>query len=163
MDKALKVIHVCGKGETRVDKVRALYHGYQVDADVLEFSTCMPELYAQSDALIARSGALTVSEALAYALPAVYVPLKSAVDNHQYYNALFVKKAGAASIVLQEDLENNKLAELQQAIRQLCNNRRYYQTMQQAANLLAKPKAVEHFIESVVNIGAMKANYSQTG
>lgn len=57
---------------------------------------------SESDIVVARAGAGTVFELAAIGCPAVYIPLKSASENHQYYNALAAEKAGGA-LILDED------------------------------------------------------------
>ena len=60
------------------------------------------EVMSKSDIVIARAGAGTVFELTALGCPAIYIPLKTASENHQYYNAMFAKKAGCA-LILDED------------------------------------------------------------
>lgn len=47
----------------------------------------MEEIMAVSDIAVCRSGALTVTELGILGVPAILVPLPTAAENHQYYNA----------------------------------------------------------------------------
>ena len=55
--------------------------------------------YRAADVALARAGALSISEIAAVGLPAVLVPYPYAADNHQYYNATALVKAGGALII----------------------------------------------------------------
>lgn len=99
-----QVIHLIGRN-TRLDKVKAAYEEAQIVACVKEFEEKMSLAYLASDLMLARSGALTVIEQITFELPAIYVPLPWAADNHQMKNAEFVKNhIQAASIISQKQL-----------------------------------------------------------
>ncbi len=74
-----------------------------------EYIEDMDSAYANADLVIARAGALTVSEIASVGLPAIFVPLPHAVDNHQYLNAKFLADNHAAVILLQQDLTADNL------------------------------------------------------
>ena len=71
----------------------------------------MPELMACADVVICRAGAMTVSEVAAMGKSAVFIPSPNVTDNHQYKNALVLKKAGAAELIEEKDLSAEQLAE----------------------------------------------------
>ena len=60
--------------------------------------------------VIARAGALTVSELSAVGLPSILIPYPHATDNHQFYNAKFLVDKQAAEMILDQDLDPDKLA-----------------------------------------------------
>lgn len=66
---------------------------------VMPYIDNIAAVISASDIVVARSGAGTVFELASAGCPAVYIPLKSASENHQYYNALYAKKAGGALIL----------------------------------------------------------------
>lgn len=104
-----RVTHVAGSAE----RVPALLHAYAaagVDAGVLDFCRDMPALYATADLMLARSGAMTVCEAAAVGLPAIFVPLPHAADHHQYHNAASLVAAGGAVLVEQHSISAGRLA-----------------------------------------------------
>ena len=59
----------------------------------------MDKLYKSSDMCITRAGALTITELILTKKPSVLIPLPYATENHQYYNALVIEKAGAGKII----------------------------------------------------------------
>ncbi|NBO20085.1 MAG: UDP-N-acetylglucosamine--N-acetylmuramyl-(pentapeptide) pyrophosphoryl-undecaprenol N-acetylglucosamine transferase, partial [Proteobacteria bacterium] len=68
-------------------QVKAHYDTLGINVDLAAFFIDLPARLAASHLVIARSGASTVSELAAAGRPAILVPLPSAMDNHQYYNA----------------------------------------------------------------------------
>ena len=72
----------------------------------------MPAAYAWADVVIARAGALTVSELSATGTAAVLIPLPHAIDDHQTQNARILANAGAAVLLPQSEVTPERLAEL---------------------------------------------------
>ena len=69
----------------------------------------MPELLAAADLVISRAGALTLAELEAEGRAAVLIPSPNVAENHQYYNAMELQKAGAAVVIEEKDLTGEKL------------------------------------------------------
>jgi UDP-N-acetylglucosamine--N-acetylmuramyl-(pentapeptide) pyrophosphoryl-undecaprenol N-acetylglucosamine transferase len=76
---------------------------------VKEYINNMPELLAAADLVISRAGALTLAELEAAGRAAVLIPSPNVAENHQYYNALELQKAGAAVVIEEKDLTGEKL------------------------------------------------------
>ena len=55
--------------------------------------------WSAADLAITRAGISTLSEAAFHGVPSIMVPLPSAADNHQFYNARAVETAGAGWLV----------------------------------------------------------------
>ncbi len=64
----------------------------------------MSSAYTASDLAVCRAGAMTITEITACGLPGIFVPLPTAAENHQEYNARSLVSSGAASIILEKDL-----------------------------------------------------------
>lgn len=103
-DKELfQIVHITGKkGDT--NQVYKRYVEQGIKAYVAEFFQDMDPVYKACDACIARSGALTVFELMDKALVSFLIPLPSASENHQYYNALFMQEKGFAQVCIQKNL-----------------------------------------------------------
>lgn len=69
----------------------------------------MDELYKSVDMCITRSGAMTITELSIVAKPSILIPLPTAAENHQYYNAKVLEDVGAARIIEQKNLDYNVL------------------------------------------------------
>lgn len=54
---------------------------------VFAFTDKMNEMYNTADLVVARAGALTLSELQIKKIPSILIPLPSAAENHQFYNA----------------------------------------------------------------------------
>lgn len=97
-------------GEAMFDVVNAAYQKLNVSAQAVKFIEDMAAAYQWADLLICRSGAMTVSEVAAAGLPAIFVPLPHAIDDHQTANARYLTDAGAGVLMLQKELTPQKLA-----------------------------------------------------
>lgn len=98
--------------EEQLEEVRAIYDKVQVKATLQSFFSDMPDRLAAAHLVIARSGAGTVSEIAAVGRPSILIPLKIAMDNHQEANAEGLVEAGAADMLLEDNLYPNLLGEL---------------------------------------------------
>lgn len=109
---ALHVIHQCGQKQVEETKARYATSPTQVTANVVPFIQNMAQAYSDADLIICRSGALTVTEVAMAGVAAVFVPLPSAVDDHQTANAKFLAEHGAAKICPQNTMTVTHLKEL---------------------------------------------------
>lgn len=69
----------------------------------------MPAALAAADLVITRAGATTLAEITALGLPAVLVPSPNVVNNHQYYNARLLERAGAALLIEEKEFNRYRL------------------------------------------------------
>lgn len=76
----------------------------------------MDKMYKAADLLITRAGAMTVTELSIARRPAILIPLPTAAENHQLFNAKALENAGAGIVieenVLNEDLLYDKIKEV---------------------------------------------------
>ena len=72
----------------------------------------MPHMYERVSLVVARAGALTVSELIAADMPAILIPLPTAAENHQEYNARVFVDLGNGTMLLEKDLTAKKLNSL---------------------------------------------------
>ncbi|MGH7949259.1 MAG: UDP-N-acetylglucosamine--N-acetylmuramyl-(pentapeptide) pyrophosphoryl-undecaprenol N-acetylglucosamine transferase [Candidatus Binataceae bacterium] len=90
-------------GEADVALVREGYHQLALDAQVTPFIDDVPAALAAADLVIARAGAMTVTEIALAGRPAVFVPYPFHRDLQQVHNARVMERADAAIIVLDDD------------------------------------------------------------
>lgn len=76
---------------------------------VVPFLDNLPALLKNTDLLVTRAGASTMAEILSLNLPAIFIPSPYVANNHQYYNALELKKAGAGELIEEKDLTKDNL------------------------------------------------------
>jgi UDP-N-acetylglucosamine--N-acetylmuramyl-(pentapeptide) pyrophosphoryl-undecaprenol N-acetylglucosamine transferase len=98
-----------------LDNARRVYADAAVDAQVAPFFRDMASRLEHAHLVIGRAGASTVCELAAAGLPSILVPLKIAADDHQTFNARLLTDGGAASVIGEDDLTVDSLAELLQA------------------------------------------------
>ena len=75
--------------------------------EIVPYINNMQEVMNACDIVIARAGAVTLSEINALGKAAILIPSPNVTDNHQEYNACALEKQGAA-IVITEDMLGDK-------------------------------------------------------
>jgi UDP-N-acetylglucosamine--N-acetylmuramyl-(pentapeptide) pyrophosphoryl-undecaprenol N-acetylglucosamine transferase len=107
------VLHITHQtGESDFEKVRQGYAdaGWEERADVRRYIDDMVRSFAQTDLIICRAGATTSAELVAAGRAAIMIPFPLAADDHQRKNAEALQAAGAARMILQQDLTGERLA-----------------------------------------------------
>ena len=95
--------HQVGKLESK--ELRKAYDETGASFVIKDFIDDMSEVYRNSDIVISRSGAMSVSEICSAQKPSILLPLPWSADNHQLYNAKFLSERGAA-IVLESNISS---------------------------------------------------------
>src|SRR5580658_7860088 len=80
-----------------------------VEGEISAFIPNMPQAFAEADVVVCRSGMGTVSELAAAGKPSILVPLPTASDQHQLRNAEALAAAGAARLVLDDEMNGARL------------------------------------------------------
>ena len=85
----------------------------------VDFVSDLVELMKHASLVVSRAGAGTVMELMALQKPSVFVPLKIAQKNEQFFNAKEAQKILNSLIINEEDLNNHKLNNLYEQISSL--------------------------------------------
>ena len=101
------IIHICG--EQDVDKCKAAYASAGIPHCVLGFTDEIDKAYAVADLAVSRSGAMTVTELAAFALPAIFIPYPYA-GGHQRENAAVLAQTTMSVIIDEKDLTAGSLS-----------------------------------------------------
>ena len=109
-DTPVEITH--DTGEADYEKVKEIYKDLNIKAKVSKFIDDISQVYKWADIVIGRAGAMTISELSALGLPSILIPYPQATDNHQFYNAKFLVDKNAAEMILDKDLEPEKLAQI---------------------------------------------------
>lgn len=109
----------------------------------------MPQLLAAADLVIARSGALTLAELEAVGRASVLIPSPNVAENHQYYNALELQKAGAAVVVEEKDLTGEKLID---TVQKMLGTPGKLAEMGANAKKLGNPHSLELITEKLLSL-----------
>ena len=107
-DIPLQVIHLSGARDERL--VADNYQREKIPAYVAAFHHQMEEVYSAADFAVARSGAASLAELAAFALPAILIPFPYAAEDHQTRNAEIFAQAEAAIVLKESELAGDLLA-----------------------------------------------------
>ena len=88
--------------DSELAEARARYAEIGANADLSSFFIDLPARLAGCHLVIARSGASTLAELAVAGRPAILVPLPTAMDNHQYFNANAMEAVAGGWVMPQE-------------------------------------------------------------
>lgn len=97
-------------GERLYDDAVAEYRSANIKARIEPFIDDMAAAYGWADLVIARAGALTVSELAAAGVGSVLIPFPHAIDDHQTANARYLQSGGGTIWFAQSMLDADRLA-----------------------------------------------------
>ena len=106
------------------------------------------DAYACADVVICRAGAGTLAEVTANGLPVIAVPYPFAVAGEQEANARMLQAAGAAVVILHQDLDGGRLRDALMELRD--PSRR--SAMAEASRQLGRPRAADIVAEMVLQV-----------
>ena len=141
----LSVYHQCGQNHAEATQARYADAPEQLQVEVHPFIEDMAQAYSDDDLIICRAGALTVTEIATAGVAAVFVPLPSAVDDHQTANAKFLANIGAAKICPQASMTPESLKALLLPLM----NRQLLSEMAVKARQQAQPDATQHVVRLI--------------
>ena len=122
----------------------------QLPARVLPFLRDIHLAYAVADLVVCRSGAMTLAEIAACGIPTILVPYPYAAHNHQEVNARNLVERGAAALVMDRELDGERLAN---EIAHLLADRQTLRRMSANARTFARLDAAERIVRSLERWG----------
>ncbi len=124
--------HIHATGKVGYEKMMNSLAGIEVPAEVTirEYIDDMDICMAAADLVICRAGAITLSELSACGKPAILIPSPYVAENHQYHNAMTLKRAGSAQVIEEKDLTEESLFA---AVDKLIVNKSRLEKMSEAA------------------------------
>ena len=142
-----RVIHQTG--DLDFERILALYKEKGLEAEVKPFIQDMARVYREADLVVSRAGAGAVFEMAAMGKPSLLIPYPFAANKHQETNARFLVEAGAAEMILQEDLNGDLLAD---RIEKFMGDRAALEKMGQAARAVSKPDATQKIADLLLEL-----------
>jgi len=115
---------------------------------VVPYINNMNEILKITDLIICRAGAMTIEEIKSFGIPAILVPFAQATGNHQYINALELKKVGAAEILEEKTIDANRLYE---RINEIITNEETLKHMKKSYEMVKTNHSNERIVEKIVN------------
>ena len=101
---------------------------------------------AAADVVVARSGAITVSELAVLNKPSILIPSPNVVRNHQEQNARALENVGGAKVLLESDLTPDSLYD---AINTIANDKAKLLDMSKNLKSVACPDALDKLYDLV--------------
>ena len=145
--------HIHGTGKSGYEGVKNYFSEKGIklsdEIDIREYISDMDVCMAAADLIICRAGAITLSELLACGKPAILIPSPYVAENHQYHNAMTLKRLGAAEIIEEKDLTTEKLIE---TVENLIENKPKLEAMASAAKKGAIIDANERIYEIIMRL-----------
>ncbi len=146
-----KFYHIHATGKVGYDDMIASLKDINLSDNIKirEYIDDMDICMAAADLVICRAGAITLGELQACGKPAVLIPSPYVAENHQYHNALTLKKDGAAEIIEEKDLSGEKLIE---TVKYLIENKSRLESMSNAATKNAIIDANERIYKVIMQL-----------
>lgn len=148
-----KFYHIHGTGKTGYDTmIKNLTADGTVLSDcisVREYINDMDICMAAADLVICRAGAITLSELQACGKPSVLIPSPYVAENHQFHNAMTLKRNKAAELIEEKDLTEESLISI---VEGLIENKPKLEAMTQAAQKNAIIDANERIYEVIMRL-----------
>ena len=149
-DDGLKIEIRHQAGVRWAEVVRTAYQDLKIEAKVTAFLAQPWQAFAEADLIVARSGALTISELASAGRGALLIPFAAAAGNHQEFNARSLERAGGALVLTEHEAMPLRVAML---LGKLLRDHETLVDMGRRAREVALPDAAARIAERVLAIG----------
>ena len=153
----LSIVHQTGERDynaARTAYARREFHS----AEVVPFLGDMAERFAWADLIVCRAGAITASEIAAAGRAAIFIPFGRATDSHQLRNAQEMAKAYAGKVVVESELNADRLAN---EIFALLDRPEQIQVIAANARKLGRPHAARDIVNLVEEVAGVQERSGQ--
>ena len=113
---------------------------------IYTFISRMDMVYAASDLVICRAGALTLAELAVSAKPSILIPSPNVAEDHQRKNAQAFVNQNAAVMILEKDIDKS----IWDRIKALLKNEEELKRSEGNLKRLAKKNAADDIAEAVI-------------
>ena len=123
-------------GPKQYDSIKEILEKENINIDFVDNMKIVPYIYNMeeimnvADVIVARSGAMTITEISNLGKPSILIPLPNVSGDHQLYNAKVLEDVGAAKIILNDKLNGNNLDE---TIKEIVTDKDKLKLMQEKA------------------------------
>ncbi len=147
--RKFQILHITG--QSQYENCLDIYktNGIPMNSNlikVLPYLHNMPDALAACDIVISRCGAGMISEITALGKPSILIPFPFATDNHQEYNGRALEKAGAAIVILENELNEDVLYE---QLQNLLSDSDRLDKMSANSKKLGKPEASSDIVDLI--------------
>lgn len=153
----VQILHVTGKAghDDMMENIRDA--GIDLSAAgnlfVRPYLYDMPQALACADVAVFRAGAIGIAELAARGVPSILVPYPYAAANHQEMNARAVASAGAARMILDQELSTERLLSV---LAELLSEGAKLRRMAEAAKRLGRPEAADEIASLTIRLARGK-------
>ena len=146
-----KFYHIHATGKTGYQNMCESLKDIKLSQNITirEYIDDMDICMAAADLVICRAGAITLGELQACGKPAILIPSPYVAENHQYHNAMTLKKDGAAEIIEEKDLTGENLIK---SVEYLIENKPKLEAMSNAATKNAIIDANERIYKVIMQL-----------
>ena len=113
LNKEYQIIWATGPKQYEIIKKEIANKNINIEkiqnAKILPYIYNMEEIMNIANVIVARSGAMTITEISNLGKPSILVPLPNVSQDHQLYNAKVLENVGAAKIILNNELTKDNL------------------------------------------------------
>jgi UDP-N-acetylglucosamine--N-acetylmuramyl-(pentapeptide) pyrophosphoryl-undecaprenol N-acetylglucosamine transferase len=145
-----QIVHLAGRNN--YEKVYGYYSDAKISYKVISYFDDMSDLLAAADLVIGRSGAVSVAEYAAAAVPSICMPYPYHRDRHQYLNAGKLVEIGAAIIVDDLPDEKDRSEWLWEELEKLMKDQKARQVMAEGCKIIANPDADRKIAEQLLKM-----------
>ena len=145
-----QIVHLAGRNNH--ERVQNNYKEAAISHKVIGYYDDMADLLTAADLVIGRSGAVSVAEFAAAAVPSICMPYPYHKDRHQYLNAGVLVDAGAAIIVDDLHDDNQRAQSLWQVLEELIKDQAKRRQMAQSCEKIAKPQAASAIAQKLIGL-----------
>ncbi len=138
----LHCIHLSGPADQAA--VEQGYRAAGMSATVLAFSPQVRDFMHRAHVVLCRAGASTLAELTALGRVGILVPYPHAANHHQEKNAAYAARAGAAFLILNQELTGEKITAM---IEQLFHHPDQLQQMESNSRALGRPQAAAVIVQ----------------
>ena len=142
-------------GQKQYDIIKEEFHKNDLNIEFIKNMKIVPYIYNMdevmniSDVIVARSGAMTITEISNLGKPSILIPLPNVSNDHQLYNAKALEKVGGAKIILNNDLTGEIL---NSQIKDIISNPQKMRDMGNCASKIAVYDVEEKIYNEVKNL-----------
>ena len=135
-------------GPAHIERLREACARPPLEVHLRSYIDEMAAAYVASDLVVARSGAMTVSELTTFGLPSILIPFPHAARDHQTVNARHLEHEGASVVIPEAELDPEHLAS---TIRELVADLWRLRKMGERARAMAQLDATDRIAEDLTS------------
>lgn len=140
---------ILGTGNNNYDNVIKSLNGKYKNAVIMPYIYNISDVMKVSDLIVARSGAMTLTEISLLKKPSIFIPLPSSKSNRQEDNARVFERKGASKIILNNEIEYKILDKY---IKEIISDDKLLKKMGNNASLMAPKNSEDKILKEILKL-----------